>query len=706
MKSYKNYLVVAAGLIVGSAFFSHLVLKGNSVNLFATQGKRHVTSGAEAISIYPKSARAIEEQVQKTVKQAEADVAAIVVIRGQDRTYSNTIDAISEAKAPLRELAGILEGIGYISPDKSIRDASVSQRGIAVAFLKEHIDLNKALYDGVVYYVENNASKESLTPEQKYFIQEVMREFKRGGVDRSEEERAKIAALNKQLQDSIDAFSAAIANANAFIAVSEDALTGVSESFKKALSRNEKGECIVPCDYPSNAEIMAHCSNPEVRKNFLHAFANRGYPENRENLIKLSALRHEYAVVQGYKNFADYELATCTMAKRVDTVEKFLAGMAHACKDKFQKEVEHFLADVPEGVSGTDKLYPWDLYYIMEYQRQKYYNVDDRKVAEYFPMESTIKGLFSIYEAFLGITFVEHSTAGAWHEDVRLMEVQKDGVTRGYIFLDLFPRPFKYTHACFVPTIPAQRMVDENGKETIRPMVGTIICNFPKATAELPSLLKYDDAVTFFHEFGHALHDVMGATHTAELAGCAQTRIDFVEMPSQMFEEWLRDKEMLHRVTRHYQTGEAMPDEMIDKLLSLITFDSGFFIGRQLRYSEYSLQAFTGPLQDPDGLEKALFKKYMPSKCYFAEENKSYANFGHLTEYSCRYYGYLWSRVFALDLAEHVRERGLLDAPTGAVFGGEVLGAGASVDPDEILEKFLGRKPRQDAFMKAYGLKK
>jgi Zn-dependent oligopeptidase len=177
-------------------------------------------------------------------------------------------------------------------------------------------------------------------------------------------------------------------------------------------------------------------------------------------------------------------------------------------------------------------------------------------------------------------------------------------------------------------------------------------------------------------------------------------------MPSQMFEEWLRDKEMLKKVTKHYQTGESMPDEMIDKLLSLVVFDSGAFIARQLKLSELSLRAFSGQLTDPEALEKELFDKYLPKQCHFAPENKSYANFGHLTEYSCKYYGYLWSRVFSLDLAEHVRERGLLNSSVGKAFGENVLGVGAAQDPDDVLEKFLGRKPRQDAFLKAYGLKK
>jgi thimet oligopeptidase len=264
----------------------------------------------------------------------------------------------------------------------------------------------------------------------------------------------------------------------------------------------------------------------------------------------------------------------------------------------------------------------------------------------------------------------------------------------------LYPRENKYGHAAHAGVIHSIKQF--YGQDN-PPSVSFVVANFPKPTVDKPSLLKFDDVSTFFHEFGHAMHAMLGRTNIASFSG-TNTKLDFVELPSQILEEWLYNKEILEKVSGHYQTGESLPDTIIDTLIKLKTFSSGAMIQGQIYYARIALAYYA------QGADKDVYKiaqnlaNTMTKNTIVDSENHFYASFSHLTGYGARYYGYLWSKVFALDIFEQIEKEGLLNAQVGQRYINEVIGKGGSIDPNKLLKNFLGREPNDKAFFKSLGL--
>ena len=356
---------------------------------------------------------------------------------------------------------------------------------------------------------------------------------------------------------------------------------------------------------------------------------------------------------------------------------------------------------LPESVTLTadGKIKPWDLGFIKSEYKKNKYAIDERKIAEYFPMKQTVDQLLDIYHQFLGVDFEVVNGHDFWHEDVQLVAVKnRQGNQIGYLLLDLYPRPGKYSHAAHVTIYPA---LDKDDERKIA--VSLVMANFPKPTPDKPALLQRNDVNTFFHEFGHAMHAMLGATSLASFSGTSVKR-DFVEMPSQMLEEWLQDKDMLKKVSHHYQTGESLPDDIIDTLIELKNLTTGLFVQRQGFLANLALAYFKeGAIKDPYAIEKKLYET-LTQGVAFDSEYRMYTAFGHLTGYAAKYYGYLWSKVFALDLFDTIKQHGLLDGAIGQRYVNAVLAKGGSQDPNELLVAFLGREPNDTAFLKDLGL--
>jgi thimet oligopeptidase len=588
-----------------------------------------------------------------------------------------------------------------VHTDKEIRDAareaSVNLRKFSVDTFSTNVDLYKA-FKG---YVNGNAKAEKLSKIQQYFLDEEIDDFIRGGLDLPEEKLKEARALKKEISEVGTEFDANIAQDNRSITVSCNELAGLSDDFITALKKDDKDNYILGIDYPTYFEVMKHCSVEQTRKRLWLEFNNRAYPKNIKVLEKLIELRDKLAHKLGFESYA--HLATDDkMAKNPDTVKDFLNELIPKVTKKADKEFKGLFDDLPHDVSLTEdgKIDPWNYNYVIASYKKKHFNLDPRVVAEYFPMEKTIDAVFDIYQQFFNVRFVITKPENMWHEDVQLIEVyrKEDDVPQGYIFLDLYPRSNKYSHACHETCVSG---VNYNGNKT--PSVAVLIANFPKSTEDKPSLLKHDDVVTFFHEFGHAMHGVLGQTELASFSGTA-TKRDFVEMPSQMFEEWMWDKEMLKRVTSHYQTGESLPDNLIDTMLELKRFDSGYFVLRQCAFAFLSLHCYeNGERKDTNKLVRDMYAKYF-SFIRFEPQGHFQASFGHLNGYSAYYYSYMWSKVFALDMFDYIKKQGLLNPEVGEKLINDVLGRGGSADPNELIVEFLGRKPKQDAFLKDIGI--
>jgi thimet oligopeptidase len=698
--SVMNYNGIAAGLVIaGLAVTLGCAKSGDS---YMMSEKIHSVQDVKAL--FPTSTDQIKSEADRLIAQAQKEIDAIIAIPDDKRTFQNSAKALDDivVRGDLAVFEGAISIIKYLHPDAAMRDTAHDMIKKIDDFQVEQVSNNKKLYNAFKAYANGNAQKEQLNDEQRYYIDETMREYKRAGLDLDDATLAQVKEIKKKLTDLSMAFDRNIAQDNRTITVKKADLAGLDESFINALKKDDAGDYILGADYPTYFQVMQHCTIESTRKKMYELFEKRAYPVNEPVLQEIIALRDQLAHLIGYPSYAALNISN-QMAATPERAGEFLASLRDRAQQKNSQELDAFIKELPASVSLTSdgKVKAWDLAYLKTKYKEKKFNVDERKISEYFPMQQTIDALLDIYRQFLSIDFKEVPVSGLWHEDVRLIEVYNKDQSQlyGYLFLDLYPRPNKYSHAAHLGIVPAIKLSDGSRL----PAVSVVMANFPKATQDKPALLMRSDVSTFFHEFGHALHAQLGATQLGSFAG-THVKTDFVEMPSQMLEEWLWDPAILKKVSSHYQTGHPLPDEMIANVLKLKNYDSGSFVVRQAMLAQYSLDIYkAGASKDPQALWFDLAARLMP-RIYWGPEYQFYASFGHLTGYGSKYYGYLWSKVFALDLFNEIKKVGLLNPVAGTKYVTEVIGKGGSVNPNMLLKNFLGREPQQDAFFKDMGL--
>ncbi len=696
MKMKQSLVVVSMALCIAMISFVRITPA-------IPQELKNVMNIGDLVRLFPTTVRQIEQQTKAYIRSAKKRIKEIKEVPDDERTFLNTAKALDNVSS-LSDLAIFAHAthlVELLSPDKALRDAAHE------AMLKINaalIDMfgDKKLYEGFKAYVQGNAQKEDLTAEQRYYLEQTLKAFQRSGLELPDEAFQQVKELKKELSALALAFERNIATDNRTITVTREALAGVPDDFIDALKTTDAGDYILGVDYPTYFTVIQQATNSDTRKKLYHAFNNRGYPENEEALKNIIAKRDQLAHMLGFASYAHLDLDD-QMVQNPERAVAFLDNLIKRADVKEAQEFKELTADLPEGIMLTQdgKMHPWDYGFAKDQHKKKQYDIDEEKISEYFPVEETIAGLLSIYESFLSLRFQEVPIHGLWSNDLRLLKVfdSKTDQQLGFILLDLYPRANKYSHAAHSTVIPAT--FDKHGKPNTE--VSVIMANFPKARGDKPPLFKRDDVQTFFHEFGHAMHALLGRTHMASFSGTS-VKTDFVEMPSQMLEEWMWDKEILKMVSGHYQTGESLPDELIDRLLSAKHISTGSFVQRQDMLSMIALNYFLeGQDKDVNQINKEL-QQEMIKHVAFAPDTHFYASFGHLSGYGAKYYGYLWSRVFGLDLFHEIRKHGLLNPEIGQKYIKEVIGRGGSADPNELLRNFLGREPNDEAFFKDMGL--
>ncbi len=666
--------------------------------LLTGEKKIMIKSHQDAIALLPTTTQQIKKRAQQAMSESKKALDEIIAIPSEKRTFDNTARALDTASLKFNSLTTPIQALEYVHPNKEMRETAHEQSIMLNKFSIDTFGYNLPLYEAFKNYYKNNAPREKLAKTERYFLDESMKEYKRAGLNLPEETRNKVAQLSKELAQLSQEFSANIAKDTRTLAISKDQLAGMSDDFINAL--NKEGErYIINTTYPIYIPIMKNCTVEATRKRMWELFQNRAYPINKDLLEQIISKRDQLSKLLGFDSYAHLDLDS-QMVGSPESAEKFLKTLIQKADRKEAKEFQRLKADLPTTIKLIDdKIQPWDKAFIEERYKEKHFNVDDEKIAQYFPIQNTLTQLLDIYQQFFNITLSEIPVSGLWHEDVKLIKAtKKDGAVLGYLFLDLYPRDNKYTHACEIDIKKGQII---NG--SIDPTVAIVIANFPKPTAKKPALLKHNDVVTFFHEFGHAIHDILGATELSSQAGTSVKR-DFVELPSQILEEWMYDSEILKKVSSHYKTGKPMPEEMINKIIELKKFNSGGFVQRQGMLATLALQYFkNGEQKDLDEILKNTYNSIIKHGL-FDSDNHFYASFGHLTGYGAKYYGYLWSKVFALDLFEEIKKHGLLNPEIGEVYAAKVIGKGGSDDPNNLLRDFLGREPNQKAFLRNLGL--
>ncbi len=657
-------------------------------------------------ALFPSTAAEMRQQADAAKADASKGLEAIYAIKPECRTFNNTIVALDLIQEKFGVVSSSINILNELSPDEDVRKAAQEMTSDLDRFTVDHFSQNEKLFHACLEYEKSLqdrdfATQECLTKQQMHYLEEIMKGFRRSGMELPAQTREKVKKLQKEIAECSLAFSLVISTANKEIKLSKDKLKGVPEMFLQGL-KQENGLYIIPLTAANTDEIMRSCDIEETRKALYKEAMQQCYPENEKNLLELIRLRDELAKALGYESYAHLEIEP-TMAKNPATVEQFLTSLIDKAQAKAALEMKELKKNLPKGISLTKEglFNPWDFVYVRNAYKKSHFDIDEFEISNYFPLEHTLQALLSIYEKFFGLCFkkMDVSRAGLWHKDVELLAVYKDGVYRGAVLLDLFPRKNKYTHAAAAPIVPS--VIGNGGK--IHPGVVIMMTNFPAPQKDRPSLLKRRDVVTFFHEFGHAIHSLLGATPLAGTSGC-QVKMDFVEMPSQMLESWMYDPEILKMVSKHHKTGEPLSDTLIQKIRDSKNYDAGDFLCGQLHLAFSSLNFHK------EGAKKDLARMWLESvkkmRPYIAPShyNKYFCSFGHLGQYASRYYGYLWSQVFALDLFKYIEQYGLLDRAIGERYINEIIGKGGSEDPADMLRKFLGREPNSDAFFEDLGL--
>jgi len=544
--------------------------------------------------------------------------------------------------------------------------------------------------------------------EAKRVIERMVKSGKRDGLHLEESLFQRIKEIKKSMTNLGIDFSKNLGEENEILNFNEKELAGTSEDFVSSLEKTEDGKCKVTLKYPHYFPIMKKCCVANTRQIMEKAFNNRCREENIKILSELVKLRREKASILGFENHAAF-VHEMRMAKHPKNVKEFLTSLSAKLKPLGESDRAEMLRLKEEDckTSGEEfdgKLNMWDLRYYMTKIEECRYAVEQDKLKEYFPMDYVTKGLLDIYQNLLGLEYEEVKEAHVWHEDVTLYSV-RDVDTRdiiGHFFLDLHPRDGKYGHAACFGLVPGCLKAD-GSRQTA---VAACVANFTKPTATSPSLLTHDEVETYFHEFGHVMHQICAKADYAMFSGTSVER-DFVEAPSQMLENWCWEVEPLKKMSKHYKDGSELPDEMIRTLVASRNANTGVFYLRQVALSTLDLNIHTSDKEDIDIAQVYADACSEIIGIPASEDTCMPATFGHLAGgYDAQYYGYLWSEVFCYDMfLSRFKAEGIMSGIVGRDYRKCILGPGGSIDATDMLKNFLGRDPNQDAFLVAKGLR-
>ena len=648
------------------------------------------------------AAQEVPQSIKDALAAADAVIAKVIAVPDSDRTYENTMLPLDDMDVRLDQAISLPLFMANVSTDANERNLSRASEQFVVDWYIETAK-REDLYKAVKAYAD---TKPELTGERKRALEFTMRDYRRAGMDLPEDKRNRLKEIEKELSRMGIEFEKRIADDDTRVPLNTWDLAGVP---KDVIDRQDKVANLVlfKLDGPSYGELMDNCTNSATRQKAWIMYRRRAGAENVNLLQQMIKLRAESAQILGYGNFVDYVVED-RMAKNSQTVRKFYDEVVPLVAEKAKADYELFQKAKREYTkNATTKLYPWDYAFYKNYLQRSKYSVDSNKIAEYFPMERVVQGLFDITSRLYGIEYKDiTSKAGelglpVWHEDVKLYEVvdKSTGETLGRMYTDLYPRPGKYTHAACWQLHPRKEWAD--GKVDLP--LAALVCNFTKPTADKPSLLQHDEVETFFHEFGHGLHGMLSKTNLARFTGTRVAR-DFVEAPSQMMENWVWEKESLSLFAKHYKTGQPLPATLLQSMLDARTLGSGmetqgqFFLG----LLDHEVHTKADGNVETLAVEEEVYNRttqyeYVPNTMF-------QASFGHLVGYEGAYYGYLWSLVYAQDLFSQFLEKGVLSQEAGMYYRTKILQRGGSMDEMEMLKDYLGREPKMDAFLRHLGL--
>ena len=630
---------------------------------------------------------------QEGILRHEQEVQAIVD-NPEAPTFENTVLALEYSGQLLNEVSGVFFNLSECenSPEMdSIAEA-------VTPLLSKHGDdvtLNAKLFERIksVYDQEQNNPNSTLTPEQKRLVEETYRGFVRSGANVPEAQQARFRELNEQI-------------ATLTLKFAQNVLAATND-YKKTLSDGS----VVTLDMPTWEPFMQTCTDRALREEVWHAFTDRcksGKFDNTKIIDTLVNLRLERANILGFPSHADWVLDDC-LAKTPQAVYRCLMDIwtpalkvAKQERDIYQKMLEKDLSALDGSAAENAKLQPWDWRYYAEKYRVEKYAIDDAEVRPYFCLDSVRVGAFMVANRLYGLTFVERTDLPTYNSEARCFEVRQGDSTVGILYMDFHPRASKRSGAWMTEFRGQRRDLQGNN---IIPII-QVVCNFTKPTADRPSLLNFDESETLFHEFGHALHGLLSNCTYPSLAGTNVPR-DFVELPSQVMENWCRHPQIMKMYAHHYQTGEPIPDALIAKIAAAQTYGQGFATTELLAASLLDMDYYT--LTEKRHIDPLAFEEQAMQRIGLIPEIVSrYRSpyFQHIftTGYDAGYYSYTWTAILDADAFEAFAESGDLFNPELAARFRHLLESGNTVEPMELYRAFRGKDPSPNALLKRKGM--
>lgn len=641
------------------------------------------------------SVQELERAYRFALEKKKKAIQQVIELPTVDRTFQNVVLPLEETEGALSDISCAASLLNNVHTDKKVREACMKLE-VTISNELRALYRNKNLYAALK---DVAAKKEKLAIQDARLLHEMIVGEKLLGLDLSDAERSKLAEMQERLTMLSQEYSNAINQWRDSIKVAPQETDGLSKTFLSQLPKDKEGNYIVTLDYPSLVPFMQLSKVATKRKELSQKAAVHGGKENLQRLFEMVKLRHSIAKLLGYKNHAEMKLQL-RMIQNDRNALNFVSDLAKKVRPKALAYVKELTKLKQKDFGKASKLGYYDTaFYANQYFQQKY-EVDFEKLREFFPIKRVIEGTFKIYENLLGLKFKEKKNFFSWHPKVRLFEVfdAKTKEVIGEFYFDLHPREGKYTHACISPLVFARR---ERGK-WVKPSC-VMIANFTEPTPGNPGYLSHKEISTFFHEFGHIMHMVLSKVPHYSQSGF-NVAWDFAEAPSQMLEYWMSEKRMLEKLAVVPKSKRKEYDLLVQKLLASEKVGSAHFVLVQLVYSQVDLNIHTKMPKDLEEMRMQyarVMKKFVGIEPY--KKQMFVAGWGHMNGYDAGYYGYMWSRVIAVDMFEQFEKTGLDSQVLGLKYRKEILEKGASEAPEVLVKKFLGRKFHSTAFLKRLG---
>jgi len=620
-------------------------------------------------------AKQFRANTEAELAQAKSAIDRMLAVHAP-RTIRNTVLVFNEAMAHGENVAYQASLLEAVHPDSTFRAQAESISQTANKFLDD-LSLNRRVYDALAGVDVSKADSAT-----QYFMMRTLRDFRRAGVDKDDEARKEIAAIDAELVKTGQDFDRNIRTDSRKIQVPPADLEGMPDDFVKAHPPGPDGSVSLSIETPDYVPVIRYAKRPGVREKLMHEAMNRAYPANIATLDSLLAERYRLARILGYATWADYIMED-KMIGTAQNAADFITKLNDITMKRAQEEYAVYLKRKQEDDPSATRVDRWEVSYYGRLIRKRDFDFDPQEVRPYFPFDEVKQGLLDVTSKMYGITYKRMENAPVWDASVEAYEVYEGPKLIGRFYFDLHPRPGKYNHAA--------KFTIRQGSRGLQLPEHALVCNFPGGKNGDPGLMEHSDVQTFFHEFGHLLHAIFGGQGQWEpIAGTATER-DFVEAPSQMFEEWIWDPKVLQTFAKNYQTGQPIPTELVAKMRRADAFGRALTTATQAFYSAVSLDIYNKPPDQvvTDRVVADLEPRFSPVPPM--PDSHMQTSFGHLDGYSAYYYTYMWSLVISKDMFSAFDKTDLLNPTIATRYRDIVLAPGGTRPARDMVHDFLGR---------------